>query len=61
MALTLDMSSIHTISGLPSKFSASISCGVDFNHLGLAEPSASRLSRMYEVPDMAEIKLNFRL
>lgn len=59
MAVVLDMTNVTN--GLPNKFSTSISCGIDYSRLGMSEPSASRLRRMYEVPDVAEIRLNFRL
>ena len=59
LAIKLNMTSIP--SDLPNKFSASISCGIDFNSLEMPEPSANALKRLYEVPDNAIIKLNFRL
>ena len=58
MAIKLNMTSIP--SDLPNKFSASISCGIDFNSLDMPEPSTNTLKRLYEVPDNAIIKLNFR-
>lgn len=59
MAVTMDLTSLPA--GLPNTFTASISCGIDFNGLGMSEPSESKLRRLYEVPDKATIRVNFRL
>ena len=59
MAVTMDLTSLPA--GLPNTFSATISCGIDFNSIGMIKPSESKLKRLYEVPESATIGVKFRL
>ena len=55
MAVSLDFNGVNV-----DKFKASVTCGVDFDAIGVTKPDNDVLRRLYEIPKDTSTKITFK-